>query len=190
MRIETVLQLHYLPSSIADILIIIKNPFLVDTMNYLQQLNESGTLVALLHMYLFIYTVMVVVLLVRYFINHLLDAVIEHLLTEYEKNWCWEEPTHYRNGLDYLPNLLLSLDRITKEAEDGLAKLRKREAEHKKRMERQAEKIRLNKIKHKQYIDYRREHPFTEEEKKRELKSILDEMHKKYGHLFDDENPL
>ena len=186
LNLSTSFHMH---SLLADISIIINNSFIADVVDYFKQLNELGTVVSLLNIYIFMYLCMGVIISLRYFINYWLDPLIEHLIEESEKNWSWEEPTHYRNGLDYLPNLLMSLDRITKEAEDGLAKLRKREAEQKEEMERQAETIRLNEIEQEKYLEYRRKHPFTEEEKKRELKFLLDEMHKEYGHLFDDENP-
>lgn len=178
-----------LPISIADILIIINNSCFAEIINYFKYLSEAGSIKALLCMYTFMYVFVGILLGLRFFINVLLDPLIEHLITEYEKEWSWEEPTHYRNGLDYLPNVLMSLGRLTQKAKDDLAEIRRQEAEHKKIMERQAEKIRLNKIEYEKYLEYRRENPLSEEEKKSELKFILDEMHKEYGHLFDEENP-
>lgn len=178
-----------LPLSIADILIVINNSFFAEVINYFQHLSEAGSITSLFYMYAFMYIILGIILSLRYFINTLLDPLIEHLISEYEKDWSWEEPTHYRNGLDYLPNVLMSLDRLTKQAKDDLAEIRRQEAEHKEIMKRQAETIRLNKIKYEKYLEYRRENPFSEEEKKSELKFILDEMHKEYGHLFDEENP-
>ena len=178
-----------LPLSIADILIVINNSFFAEVINYFQHLNEAGSITSLFYMYAFMYIILGIILSLRHFINTLLDPLIEHLISEYEKDWSWEEPTHYRNGLDYLPNVLMSLDRLTKQAKDDLAEIRRQEAEHKEIMKRQAETIRLNKIEYEKYLEYRRENPFSEEEKKSELKFILDEMHKEYGHLFDEENP-
>lgn len=174
---------------INDILITINNSFLADTIDYFSQLNESGIFVSLMWTYISMYLFLVVMLCLRFFINTLFDPLIEHLMEEYEKDWSWEEPTHYRNGLDYLPNVLMSLGRLTQQAKDDLAEIKRQEAEYKETMKRQAETIRLNTIEYEKYLEERRKHPFTKEEEKSELKFILDEMHKQYGHLFDEENP-
>ena len=164
----------------------IENKLIVEIVDYITKLNDIGILKCFIIAYICIYSFIIILLGTIYFINNLVDPLIEHLEQELEKQWYWEEPTHYRNGLDYLPNLKLSIDKIRKKAEDGLARLREREKIEKQKLEEQQRKIEENRIKNQQYLEERRKNPWTEEEKKRELDFLLSEMHKTYGHLFDN----
>ena len=67
-----------LPIMIADILVIINNSFFAEVINYFKHLSDAGSITALMYMYGFMYILLGVMLSLRYFINVLLDPLIEY----------------------------------------------------------------------------------------------------------------
>nr|YP_009532775.1 hypothetical protein [Pedobesia claviformis]AYC65306.1 hypothetical protein [Pedobesia claviformis] len=116
---------------------------------------------------------------INYFLDNWWDILFNYLKSEWNKEWFYESDTDdiIITGLRHHPNLAKALGRLTAKVKETAARMRQEEIEKK-------EKIELEEKLEKEKLERWEKNPPTEEELKREVKQLIQEMKEKY---FPDE---